>query len=65
MVVETVFSRAGLGRVTAFAVDTQDVPVVQGVVVLSALVFVLVSLLVDLLYPLLDPRIATVPARRS
>ncbi|MGW0661457.1 ABC transporter permease [Streptodolium elevatio] len=64
VVVETVFSRAGLGRVTAFAVDTQDVPVVQGVVVLSALVFVLVSLLVDLLYPLLDPRIATVPARR-
>lgn len=57
VVVETVFSRAGLGRVTAFAVDRQDIPVVQGVVVLSALIFVTVSLLLDVLYPLLDPRI--------
>lgn len=57
VIVETVFSRAGLGRVTAFAVDRQDIPVVQGVVVLSALVFVAVSLLLDVLYPLLDPRI--------
>ncbi|MCF2528761.1 ABC transporter permease [Yinghuangia soli] len=67
VVVETVFSRAGLGRVTAFAVDRQDIPVVQGVVVLSALIFVAVSLLLDVLYPLLDPRIARdrAPLRRS
>lgn len=65
VVVETVFSRAGLGRVTAFAVDSQDIPVVQAVVVLSALVFVLVSLVTDLLYPLLDPRVALAPARRG
>ncbi|MCE0535264.1 ABC transporter permease [Kineosporia rhizophila] len=57
VVVETVFSRNGLGRVTQAAVSAQDIPVVQGVVVYGALVFVVVNLLVDLVYPVLDPRI--------
>lgn len=57
VVTETVFSRVGLGRLTVMSVDTQDIPVVQAVVVLSALVFVVVTLVVDLVYPLLDPRI--------
>ncbi|MBN9755847.1 Dipeptide transport system permease protein DppB [Pseudonocardia sp. Ae406_Ps2] len=57
VVVETVFSRPGLGRVVAQAVEQQDVAVVQGVVVLAAIVFVLTGLVVDLLYPVLDPRI--------
>ncbi|MFD1815241.1 ABC transporter permease [Rhodococcus gannanensis] len=57
VVVETVFSRAGLGRLTQTSVMAQDIPVVQGVVVFSSLVFVLVNLAVDLLYPLIDPRI--------
>ncbi|MFB9835037.1 ABC transporter permease [Actinoallomurus acaciae] len=57
VVVETVFSRNGLGRITASAVSTQDLPVVQGVIVFGSLVFVAVNLAVDLVYPLLDPRI--------
>ncbi|TQS22530.1 ABC transporter permease [Microbispora sp. KK1-11] len=57
VVVETVFSRDGLGRITATAVGAEDIPVVQGVVVVSAVVVVVVNLLVDLAYPLLDPRI--------
>ncbi|MFF0815095.1 ABC transporter permease [Rhodococcus sp. NPDC003318] len=57
VVVETVFSRAGLGRLTQTSVMAQDIPVVQGIVVFSSLVFVLVNLTVDLLYPLIDPRI--------
>ncbi|MEV6925137.1 ABC transporter permease [Dactylosporangium sp. NPDC051485] len=57
VVVETVFARNGLGRVIATAVTVQDLPVVQGVVVFGALVFVLVNLFVDLVYPLLDRRI--------
>ncbi|MGW4369507.1 ABC transporter permease [Nocardia takedensis] len=57
VIVETVFSRAGLGRLTETAVRTQDVPLVQAVVVFAALVFVVVNLVVDLLYPLLDPRL--------
>lgn len=57
VVTETVFSREGVGRLAQAAVSTQDIPVVQGVVVLAALIFIGVNLLVDLLYPLLDPRI--------
>ena len=64
VVVETVFSRNGLGRVTATAVGNQDIPVVQGVVVFGAAVYVLVNLIVDLAYPLLDPRITVAGTRR-
>ncbi len=42
---------------TAAAVQQQDIPVVQGVVLFAATVFVLVNLIVDLIYPLVDPRI--------
>lgn len=57
VVVETVFSRAGLGTLTATAVSNSDIPVVQGMVVLGAVVFVSINLIVDLIYPLLDPRV--------
>ena len=58
--VETVFSRAGIGRLAAESVLSQDVPVVQGIVVMAAAAFVGVNLLVDLVYPLLDPRVVHV-----
>ncbi|WP_067825665.1 ABC transporter permease [Nocardia inohanensis] len=58
VVVETVFSRPGIGRLTQEAVLRQDIPVVQGIVTFAALVFVAVTLLVDLVQPLIDPRIA-------
>lgn len=57
VVTETVFSRPGIGRIAASAVETQDIPVVLGVVLLAAWAFALTNLLVDLVYPLLDPRI--------
>jgi peptide/nickel transport system permease protein len=57
VVIETVFGRQGFGRMTVEAVNAQDIPVVMGVVVFSAIVFVVATLIVDLLYPLLDPRI--------
>lgn len=63
VVTETVFSRAGLGRLTATSVASRDVPTVLGIVVLAAAVYVVVNLAVDLLYPLLDPRVVT--ARRA
>ncbi|MFJ4695820.1 ABC transporter permease [Streptomyces sp. NPDC088766] len=65
VVVETVFSRDGLGRVTAAAVTAQDIPLVQGVVVFGALIFVLANLAVDLVYPLLDPRIVVASGRKG
>ncbi|OHV33931.1 MULTISPECIES: ABC transporter permease [Pseudofrankia] len=65
VVVETVFSRNGLGRITSAAVTVQDIPVVQGVVVFGAFVFITVNLVVDLVYPLLDPRITVGSGRRG
>jgi peptide/nickel transport system permease protein len=64
VVTETVFSRPGLGRVTATAVQGQDIPVVQGIVLVAAAIFVVVNLVVDLVYPLLDPRVVLVGSRR-
>ncbi|MCM3848026.1 ABC transporter permease [Pseudonocardia sp. DR1-2] len=61
VVVETVFTRPGLGRLTVASVGAQDIPVVQGIVLFAALAFVVVNLLVDLAYPLLDPRVAVAP----
>jgi peptide/nickel transport system permease protein len=57
VVSETVFSRAGIGRLTVTAVNSRDIPVVQTLVVLAAAIFVVTSLIVDLIYPLVDPRI--------
>ncbi|MBT0730056.1 ABC transporter permease [Rosenbergiella nectarea] len=57
LVTETVFGLNGLGQVTQQAVDSQDVNVLQGVVMISAVAYVLINLLVDLLTPLLDPRL--------
>jgi peptide/nickel transport system permease protein len=65
IVVETVFSRNGVGRLAQESVLAQDVPVVQAIVVLAAAAFVVVNLIVDLLYPLLDPRIARTPKART
>jgi peptide/nickel transport system permease protein len=64
VVTETVFSRTGLGQLTAAAVGQQDIPLVLGVVVFGAATVVLCTLLVDLLYPLLDPRVRTRTSRR-
>ncbi|MEV0245103.1 ABC transporter permease [Nocardia sp. NPDC050712] len=57
VIIEEVFGRPGLGRVTVEAVLAQDLPVVLAVAILSAFVYVVISTLVDLLYPLLDPRL--------
>ena len=56
VLVETVFARPGLGRVTLSAISDRDLPVITGIILLSALVFVVVNVIVELLYPLLDPR---------
>jgi peptide/nickel transport system permease protein len=61
VVSETVFSRVGVGRLAQEAVLAQDIPVVQGIVVIAAGLFVTINLVVDLVYPLLDPRVVTTP----
>ncbi|GAA4698835.1 ABC transporter permease [Phytohabitans rumicis] len=57
VVVETVFTRDGLGRLAQEAVLAQDVHVVQAVVLVVAAAFVAINLVVDLIYPLIDPRV--------
>lgn len=57
VVTETVFNIPGLGRLTADAIMRRDYPVVQGLILLFAAVYVVVNLLVDLSYMLFDPRI--------
>jgi len=57
VVIETVFNIPGLGRLITSAVLRRDYPVIQGVVLCIAGVYMLVNLLVDLSYLLFDPRV--------
>lgn len=56
-VLETVFTLPGLGRLLVDGIFARDYPVVQGVLLFTAAIYVAVNLVVDLLYPLLDPRV--------
>ena len=60
MVIEMVFSLHGLGRIAFSAVTSRDIPIVQGCVLYTAAVYVIINLIVDLLYGVLDPRIRIV-----
>lgn len=57
---ETVFTLPGLGRLLVESIYARDYPVVQGCLLLTAAVFVIVNLIVDLLYPIFDPRVSAV-----
>lgn len=57
VLVETVFTWPGLGRLIVDAILTRDYPVVQAGVMLFSITFVVINLVVDLLYNYLDPRI--------
>ncbi len=57
VLVETVFGRPGLGRVALAAITGRDLPVLTGIIMFSAVVFVVVTVIVELLHPLIDPRL--------
>lgn len=57
VVVEVVFDIPGLGNLIIQAIDNRDYPLIQGIVLVFALIYVAVNLLVDLSYPLVDPRL--------
>lgn len=57
VIVESVFNRNGIGRVLVSAIEAQDLPVVTGIIVLIAALYVLVNLAVDALAALIDPRL--------
>jgi peptide/nickel transport system permease protein len=56
-VTETVFAWPGVGRLAVFAIQARDFPLVQGTVLVIAVMFVLINLAVDVLYAYVDPRI--------
>ncbi|HUZ00771.1 MAG TPA: ABC transporter permease [Thermomicrobiaceae bacterium] len=56
-ITETIFLWPGVGRLAVDSINGRDYPVVQGIVLLSALSYMTVNLIVDLLYGFLDPRI--------
>ena len=57
VVIEIVFSIRGLARILVGAIFDKDYPMVQGVILLVAVIFVLANLVVDIVYTFLDPRI--------
>ena len=57
VVIETVFSWPGVGRLVFNAINQRDIPVVQAAVVVFSLLFVVLNLAVDVVYTIIDPRI--------
>ena len=57
IIVETVFAWPGLGRLIIDAISFRDYPVIQGFVLFTGTVFVLVNLIVDVSYTWIDPRV--------
>jgi len=54
---ETTFSFPGLGQFTIEAIQNQDLPEIQGVVMLAAFFIVIANMIVDILYAVVDPRV--------
>jgi len=57
VIVESVFSRPGLGRLAVTAILSRDFPLAQGIVLVIASMYVFLNVGVDLVYGVLDPRI--------
>jgi ABC-type dipeptide/oligopeptide/nickel transport system permease component len=59
VIVETVFSRPGIGRLLVQSILSKDYLTVQAVVLIIAVLYAVTNFVVDLLYPVLDPRVAS------
>lgn len=57
VIIERLFSYEGLGNMAIDAVINRDLPLIQGIVLLFALLFTVINLLVDMLYVILNPRL--------
>ncbi|MCO5176975.1 MAG: ABC transporter permease [Thermomicrobiales bacterium] len=56
-IIEAVFAYPGIGMLAVQALATRDFPLIQGIVLLVAVIYVVVNLIVDMLYGVLDPRV--------
>ncbi len=59
VVTETLFVRQGVGQLMLTATTTKDIPLVLGIVIFAAAVYVVVNLVVDIVYGIVDPRVVT------
>ncbi|MDT7649733.1 MAG: peptide/nickel transport system permease protein [Pseudonocardiales bacterium] len=59
VITESLFNRQGIGQLMLVATTNKDIPLVVGVVIFCALVYVVVNLVVDILYTVIDPRVVT------
>ena len=57
LLVEVIFAWPGLGRLLQQAIETRDYSVLQGLIIVLALIYAGTNLIIDLTYPLIDPRI--------
>lgn len=57
VIVETVFARRGIGQMLVQAIGSQDFPVVQGVVLVIAVIYITLNIIVDVSYAYIDPRV--------
>jgi peptide/nickel transport system permease protein len=57
LLVETIFSWPGMGRLLVDSIGSRDYPMIQGLEIAFALIYAGINLLIDLLYPFIDPRI--------
>ena len=57
VIIETMFSWPGVGRLAVFALQRSDFPVIQAIVMMSAVAILLANLITDIAYAYLDPRI--------
>lgn len=57
VIIETVFARQGVGRLAITAILEKDFPLIQGVILFMALVYIIANILADVAYAVLDPRL--------
>ena len=57
VIVETIFARPGIGRLIVEGILNKDFPLVQGAVLLTAVVYLIVNLITDITYGFVDPRV--------
>ncbi|GAA3666454.1 ABC transporter permease [Microbacterium marinilacus] len=57
VIVESVFARQGLGHLLTQAIATSDFPVIQGIVLVIAVIYIAVNVVVDVSYAIVDPRV--------
>jgi peptide/nickel transport system permease protein len=55
--IETIFSWPGMGMLTFNALNMRDVPLLQGIFLMGALILIAANFAADMVYPLLDPRV--------